>query len=105
MRTPARAPEDTLRPAGMSTWLHSPAAIAAMAHCTAAIPLAPPIGVSAEKRRSGRPKLVTKASAGAPVMPIRMTPSMSLGSSPASSIAASEASICSSKALFGEARL
>jgi len=37
-------------------------------------------------------------------MPIGMTPSICFGSSPAPRIAASDASICSSKALFGEPR-
>jgi hypothetical protein len=78
--------------------------MAAMAHCTEASPLAPPMGTTAENRRSGIPKLVTKASAGAPMMPIGMIPSTSLGSSPASRIAASEASTCSAKALCEEPR-
>jgi hypothetical protein len=43
--------------------------------------------------------LVTKASAGAPVMPMGMMPSICFGSSPASFMAASDASICSSNAV------
>jgi hypothetical protein len=61
---PCEAP---LRPTGTSTWLQTPAAIAATAHCTAATQLAPPSGVTAEKRRSGRPKLVMKSSATTPL--------------------------------------
>ena len=66
--------------------------------------LAPPCGTMAEKRRSGMPKLSMKSSAVALTMPMGMTPSICLGSSPASAIAFNEASICSSNAVFVDPR-
>ena len=62
-RVAMRPPDEPLRPIGSSTWLQMPALMAAIAHCTAATQLAPPIGVDAENRRSGMPKLVMKSSA------------------------------------------
>ena len=50
------------------------------------------------------PKLVTYSSAGAPVMPIGMTPSMSFGVRPASATAASDASSCKRSALLSDER-
>lgn len=82
-----------------------PALMTATAHCTAATQLAPPIGVVAEKRRSGMPKLVTKSSATTPLAAYAMMPSMSFGLSPASAMAASEASIWSATTLRPEFRL
>ena len=87
-----------LRPKVISTWLHTPAAIAAAAACRAMVGLAPPCGTRAEKRRSGMPKLSMKSSAVPPTMPIGMTPSISFGVNPASAIALSDDSICSSNA-------
>src|SRR5688572_28395663 len=78
------------------------ALMAAMAHWTAATELAPPIGVTAEKRRSAMPKLVMKSSAT--VDPEMMMPSISLGVMPASVMAANDASSCSASTLFPEAR-
>ena len=66
-RAPIRLPEAPLRPSGIRTWRQTPVATTARAHCTAATALAPPIGVVAENRRSGMPKLVTKSSATTPL--------------------------------------
>ena len=95
----------TLRPNVISTWLQAPDATAAAAHCSAITGLAPPCGTTAEKRRSGIPKFSMKSSAVPLTMPIGMMPSMSLGVSPASLMAFSEASSCNSKALLGEPRM
>ena len=67
-RVPMRLSEAPLRPSGIRTCRQMPALIAATAHWTAATQLAPPIGVVAEKRRSGMPKFVTKSSATTPLV-------------------------------------
>jgi hypothetical protein len=66
--------------------------MAAAAHWTDATALAPPSGVSAEKLRSGMPKLVIKSSATMGPIANGMSPSMSRGDSPASFSALSAAS-------------
>src|SRR3954447_9255914 len=68
-----------------------PAWITARAHWIEATAEAPPIGVVAENRRSLMPKLVMKSSATAP-WPYGISPSISDGFSPASRMAANEAS-------------
>src|SRR5262249_40813763 len=104
-RSPMRLSDAPLRPSGIRTCRQMPAAITAAAHWTAATQLAPPIGVVAERRRSGMPKLVTKSSATTPLTAYAMMPSMSLGVSPASAIAASDARIWSAITLWPEFRL
>ena len=107
MRAPAlvMALAVTLRPKVISTWLQAPLATAAAAHCSAITGLAPPCGISAEKRRSGMPKFSMKSSAVPLTMPIGITPSMSLGVRPASATAFSDDSICSSNAVLVEPRM
>ena len=107
MRPPARpaaAPPVTLRPNVTSTWLHAPTATAAAAACSAITGLAPPCGMTAEKRRSSMPKFSMKSSAVPLTMPTGITPSMSRGDSPASAIASSDDSTCSSNAVWVEPR-
>jgi hypothetical protein len=79
-----------------------PAEITAVASCSAATGLAPPIGTIAEKRMSWMPKASMKSSVSARPFDIGITPSISPGWIPASRTAASEAWSCRARLLCSE---
>ena len=94
----------TLRPKVIRTCLQIPPATIAVAVCKAIAGLAPPCGITAEKRRSGMPKLSMKSSAVPLTIPMGIMPSMSLGERPASSIARNDDAICNSNAVLVDPR-